>query len=85
MTQLTVRGLDAQAEEQIRERARESGKSINQVVLEIIHQALGVRGQQKRPSGEGLRSLAGGWTEAEADEIMSNVAQCRQIDEELWT
>ncbi len=84
MTQLTLRGLDAQAEDQIRKRARETGKSLNQVVLEIVHQALGVGGQHKRSAGEELRSLAGGWTQAEAEEVMAGVGQCRQIDEELW-
>ncbi|MDZ7761496.1 MAG: hypothetical protein U5L00_14735 [Desulfovermiculus sp.] len=85
MTQITLRGLDALAEDQIRKRARETGKSLNQVVLDIVHQALGVGGQQKRPAGEELRFLAGGWTQAEAEEVMAGVVQCRQIDEELWT
>ena len=84
MTELTLRGLDAQAEDQIRKRARETGKSLNQVVLDIVHKALGVGGQHKRPDGEDLRFLAGGWTKTEAEEVMAGAGQCRRIDEELW-
>ncbi len=40
MKQITVRGLDPRAEEQIRKRAKEKGKSLNQVVLDIIHRSV---------------------------------------------
>jgi len=84
MGQLTLRGLAPRAEEEIRQRARESGKSLNQVVLDIIHQSLGIdRNKQSRP-GEELRPLAGGWSGEEAEEIMAGVAKCKQIDEEIW-
>ena len=85
MSQFTLRGLDEKAEQHIRKRALETGQSLNQVVLEIVHHALGVGGQQRVPAGEGLRPMAGGWSQEEADQILAGVDLCRQIDEELWT
>jgi len=84
MGQLTLRGLAPQAEEEIRQRARESGKSLNQVVLDIIHQSLGIGRREKSRPGEELRPLAGGWSEKEAEAIMAGVTECKQIDEEIW-
>ena len=37
MTQITLRGVDPEIEYKIRKMARESGKSLNRVILDIIY------------------------------------------------
>ncbi len=80
MQQITVRGIDPEIEQEIRRRANESQKSINQVIKEIIY-------KQFRPSkspASSLKQLSGGWTREQAAEFESAIKSCEQIDEEMW-
>ena len=80
MHQITIRGIDPEIEREIRRCAKESQKSINQVVKEIIH-------KQFRPPqspASSLRQLSGGWTQEQAAEFESAIQSCEQIDEEMW-
>ena len=80
MQQITIRGIDPEIEQEIRRRAKESQKSINQIIKEIIH-------KQFRPfksPASSLRQLSGGWTREHAVEFKSAIKSCEQIDEEMW-
>lgn len=80
MQQITIRGIDPEIEQEIRRRAKESQKSINQIIKEIIH-------KQFRPfksPASSLRQLSGGWTREQAVEFESAIKSCEQIDEEMW-
>jgi len=81
VSQITVRGLDPQLERDIRRIAKKTGKSLNQVVLEMLGKTAGSR---KRPPSDALRKLAGGWTENKAAEFNDAIKICEQIDEEMW-
>ena len=81
MSQITLRGLDPQIERDIRQIAKKTGKSLNQVVLEMLGKSAGSR---KRSPADSLRKLAGGWTENEASEFNDAIKICEQIDEEMW-
>jgi hypothetical protein len=81
VSQITVRGLDPQIERDIRRIAKTTGKSLNQVVLEMLGQTAGPR---KRSPADALRKLAGGWTKNEAAEFNEATKICEQIDEEMW-
>ena len=81
MSQITLRGLDPQIERDIRRIAKKTGKSLNQVVLEMLSKSAGSR---KRSPADSLRKLAGGWTENEASEFNDAIKICEQIDEEIW-
>jgi hypothetical protein len=81
MSQITLRGLDPQIEREIRRIAKKTGKSLNQVVLEMLRKSAGSR---KRSPADSLRKLAGGWTENEASEFNDAIKICAQIDEEIW-
>jgi len=39
MTQITLRGLSPRIEEEIRRKAKKSGKSLNRVVLDILQES----------------------------------------------
>ncbi len=78
--QFTLRGVPEEIDDAIRRRARETGNSINQVLLELLGVATGVdqEGRHRRD----LEALAGAWEEDSAidDALMAFEA----IDEEAW-
>lgn len=82
MTQITLRGIDPEIERKIRRMAKESGKSLNRVVLDIIDQHAEFN---KKDKGENsLKKLAGGWSEEDAQTFLEAIRSCEQIDEEMW-
>lgn len=85
MAQITLRGLDPEVEREIRRIAKESGKSLNRVVQDMINKATGLNSKNKKPAADSLRKLAGGWSEKDAFEFLESIKSCEQIDEEMWT
>ena len=55
---------------------------MNQVVLELLRQALGVDAQVRRSNG--LAKLAGTWTARELTEFDRNIEMFGRIDPEEW-
>jgi hypothetical protein len=77
---LTVRGLpEAVAEALTREKQRR-GTSLNQTVVDLLAQALGVQGRRSN----GLGALAGTWTEDDLRRFEEAVAPFEEIDADLW-
>jgi hypothetical protein len=83
MTQITLRISDPEMEKALRRKAKESGKSLNKVVLELIGESSG-KGAKKKPAGESLREFAGKMTEKEAAELEKAIRVFEEIDEEMW-
>jgi hypothetical protein len=81
MSQITLRGLDPRTENEIRQRAKKTGKSINQIVLEMINQSTDTK---RQPRASSLRKLAGGWTKRDASKFSQAIKICEQIDEDMW-
>lgn len=84
MGQITIRGMHSEMEQAIRRKAQESGKSLNNVLLEIISFQTGFKGKKKNPQKESLLKLAGGWNKKDANKFMESIKSCEQIDEEMW-
>ena len=84
MTQITLRGLDPEMENKIRMAARENGKSLNRVILDILNRYIGSQDPNKRSPADSLRKLAGGWGEKDASRFLESIKSCEQIDEEMW-
>jgi hypothetical protein len=82
MRQITLRGMDPEVERTIRRMAKASGKSLNRVILDMIHQYTGLN---KNPPAASLRELAGGWSDEDAVKFLDSIKSCEQIDEEMWT
>ena len=85
MTQITIRGLDPEVERKIRRMARESGKSLNRVIQDMIYNASGLNSKTIKPAADSLRALAGGWSEKDALEFLESIKSCEQIDAEMWS
>jgi len=83
MPQITLRGLEAEIEQEIRKEARRSGKSLNRVILDMLSRIARPK-ERARARGDSLRSLAGGWSEKEAGEFVESIKSCEQVDEGMW-
>ena len=84
MSQITLRGLDAETEAKIRKIAGNSGKSLNRVILDMIYQYTGLKKKGKQAPAASLRKLAGGWTEKDAATFHEAIKSSEQIDEDMW-
>jgi len=82
MSQITLRGMDPEIEREIRRQAKKTGKSINKIILEIISEKTG--NKKEKPLAFSLRKLAGGWSNAQAEQFLNSIQSCEQIDEEMW-
>lgn len=84
MGQITIRGIAPEVEKEIRRISKDTGKSINLVIQEIIYQHAGFNAKRRLKPSESLRNLAGTWSEKEVADFNAATESCEQIDEELW-
>jgi hypothetical protein len=77
MRQLTIRNVPAKIGKRLDKASRDTGKSINTLVLELLEKVYGESRLDR------LRSYAT-WTEEEAREFDESIKDMRQIDEDLW-
>ena len=80
MKNLTIRNVPDAVAEALEEEKRRRGESLNQTVIELLSQGLGVGTTRSN----GLGRLAGSWTEEELREFEAAVAGFERIDDELW-
>lgn len=80
MKTMTVRNIPPELDEALqRERVRR-GQSLNQTVIDLLGQRLGVGGARSN----GLARLAGAWTAEESERFSEAIAPFERVDEELW-
>lgn len=80
MKNLTIRNVPDAVAAALEEEKRRRGESLNQTVLELLSQGLGVGTTRSN----GLGRLAGTWTEEEFQEFEEAVAGFERVDDELW-
>jgi len=85
MKAVTIRGVDADVDEKLKAYAKAQGKSINQVILDILKAGVGLK-KAKTYSCEydDLDDLFGSWSEEEFNNISARIEQGRRIDPEIW-
>lgn len=81
MKHLTVRNLPQEVARALEDVKRRRGLSLNQTVIELLGQGLGV--SELRPSN-GLARLAGTWSKADLVEFEAAIADTERIDDEMW-
>ncbi len=81
MKQLSIRSVDPPLAAALEEETRRNGDSLNATVLRLLRSALGL---ERRPPENGLRELAGSWSDAEAEEFDCATAAFEALDDELW-
>jgi len=79
--QYSIRNLTVPLDQRLRQKARESGKSLNEVVLETLHRGAGLA--EETPIYHDLDDLIGKWRE---DPAFEEALQSQdQIDPKLWS
>jgi hypothetical protein len=77
---LTVRHVPDELAAALEREKLRRGTSLNQTVIELLQQSLGVSGTRSN----GIRRLAGTWTAAQHREFLAGIACLEGIDPDLW-
>lgn len=77
---LTVRNLPEEVAAALEREKRRRGTSMNQTVIDLLRQSLGVKGTRSN----GVGRVAGAWTESEHREFLSAIQNFEEIDQDLW-
>lgn len=85
MSSLSIRGIDPDLAVTLKQQAQATGKSVNQLVLDVLQEHTGLH-KQKRFTQEyhDLDFLFGQWTESDFIKIQGKIDNESQIDDELW-
>ncbi|MFN8628601.1 MAG: hypothetical protein U0587_21860 [Candidatus Binatia bacterium] len=78
--QYTVRGIPPALDKALRQRARASGKSLNEVALETLAEAIGCAGARRERRD--LSDIVGTWKKDAA--VEAALAAQDEVDEHLW-
>ena len=85
MKAITIRGIDSSVSSKLKQVAKKERKSVNQLVLDMIKQNIGMQKRKKYTKKyNDLDHLFGKWTNAEFDKIQGIINSQRKIDLELW-
>ena len=85
MKAITIRGIDSSVSEKLKQVAKTEGKSVNQLVLDLIKQNVGMQKKKKfTRRHHDLDHLFGKWSRVEFEKIQGFVDSQRNIDSELW-
>ena len=82
MKTMTIRNVPTDLAQALDRERRKRGTSLNRTVLALLRNAVGVPNQAVRSNG--LRQLAGAWSEAEYDQFQQAVAPLGEVDEAMW-
>jgi plasmid stability protein len=80
MKTLTIRNVPDDLHEALQRERSRRGQSLNQTVIDLLRQPLGVGVARSN----GLGRLAGQWTQEEFERFEDAVAAFEEVDEELW-
>lgn len=85
MSSLSIRGIDPDLAVTLKQQAQAAGKSVNQLVLDVLQEHTGFH-KQKRFTQEyhDLDFLFGQWAESDFIQIQGKIDNESQIDDELW-
>ena len=85
MKVIIIRNVKPSVSEKLKLEAKNQGKSINQFMLDMIEQNLGLKKRKKYSNiYHDLDHLFGKWTDEEYNQIQAKIDNGRTIDKELW-
>jgi len=85
MKVIAIRGKDSSVSSKLKQVAKNEKKSVNQLVLDMIKQNVGMQKKKKYTKKyNDLDHLFGIWTDAEFHEVQGIIDSQRKIDRELW-
>jgi hypothetical protein len=83
MKTLTIRGLSAETNRNLQDRAKRNGSSLNKTVVAVLEEVLGSPHTKKKTYHD-LDHLAGTWSRRESEQFEEQTKAARKIDKELW-
>jgi len=84
MKAVTIRGVDNELAEKLKTMAKKQGKSVNQLIIELIKNSLGLKKEKKfSREYDDLDDLFGRWSEDEFNAVEGKISRERCIDPEL--
>jgi hypothetical protein len=85
MSNLSIRGIDADLAAILKQQAQAIGVSVNQLVLDVLKEHTGLHKKKYFTQNyHDLDFLFGQWTYSEFDKIQGKIDSESQIDDELW-
>jgi hypothetical protein len=82
MKHLTVRNIPDELASALEREKHLRRVSLNQIIIELLSQKLGVNTSNKRSNG--LAELAGTWSEQEFEQFNENLTMTEEIEPDLW-
>lgn len=84
MANLSIRGVEDQALERIKEAAQRRGQSVNAYVVGLIQRDVGLASGNARRRYDDLDHLAGTWSAQDLAEFSAVQKEFECIEEDLW-
>lgn len=82
MSQITIRQIQDNIDNRIRQLSREHKRSLNKTIIALLEEALGISENPRRKRD--LSQLAGTWDDEYCAEFERNIAHFDTIDPEIW-
>ena len=82
MKHLTIRNIPPRVAKELEKEKKRRGESLNQTVIDLLSQGLGVQPGEVRRNG--LKRLAGTWSAEDLRRFEEAIAPLEELDEELW-
>ncbi|MBK7586261.1 MAG: hypothetical protein IPI67_39510 [Myxococcales bacterium] len=82
MKALTVRDVDGELARALEREKKRRGSSLNQTVLQLLRQALGLDSTAVRSNS--LGKLAGTWSKEDLARFERDTSMFERVDEEIW-
>ena len=84
MPAMTLRGLNEEEAQWLREEARRNEISLNALLLRLVREAAGLVKRPRLRRFNDLDTLAGVWTEEQAAAFTTALEDTERIDPEMW-
>jgi len=84
MPAMTLRGLQEEEAQRLREEASRQGISLNALLLRLVREGAGLAKRPWLRRHHDLDALAGTWTDEQAEAFTSALKETERIDPEMW-
>lgn len=83
-TNIHLRGINKIMLQKLKEGAINHNMSVNQFILVLLNNCLGLGNKQPKILHHDLDKMAGTWSKQEAKEFMKSIEDFEKIDKEIW-
>ncbi|MBN1552889.1 antitoxin [bacterium] len=84
MKTITIRGIDDELEKAIKETSKKKQESMNQTVVKLLRDSVGLSKKAVFPKYNDLDELAGTWSAEEETLFFKNIRAFEEVDKGMW-